>query len=537
MGSLPSDRASCRHWFLSRAFSAACRSVHSFWRSARISLAFRSREFRESVKLDQQLGAEVSGVEPRPAPQAVPQFGTAEDPRQGVVVRGGDRIELVVVAAGAPDAEREDRAGRGIDHLVRHVHVELLGVDLVEVVRAEREESRRNLVVHSLLGAPVRQQVARDLLTYELVERLVVVERADDVVAVPPCDRERKVPCPAHRVGIAHDIQPVPAPALAEPVGFEQPVHHPVVRPVTVVTEEVLKLLGRRRQAGQVQRCPPEQVFLPGIGGGSQPVLFQPSEHQLVDSAGRPRQIRRGRRLGFSGNLERPELPALVEVDRVLGDLNLDFTRVRRPHPDPFLEVCDHIFREAPAGRHLERAVIPESRQNEAALDIPGHHGMAALAALAYSVPRVQTEPAHAHLRLGGVACVAVRREDGANLRFEELDAFGSRRLSQDGEGGETSGYSYPRNAPNRHGISIVPTRPLNESFSVFCTVIASDGAVVAPQGDPSPRPTTHRSRSASAALALRRIRVDELGQDQVVQPCHQDPEEETVDESVGCPQ
>ena len=41
-----------------------------------------------------------------------------EEAGEGVVVGGGDGVELMVVAAGAGDGEAEEGFGKGIDHVV-----------------------------------------------------------------------------------------------------------------------------------------------------------------------------------------------------------------------------------------------------------------------------------------------------------------------------------------------------------------------------------------------------------------------------------
>jgi hypothetical protein len=128
---------------------------------------------------------------------------------QAVVVGGGDRVELVVVAAGTRDGERHRPLRHGVDPLVDRV----VGVHepLADGDEPERRQARR-VVLH------IGQKVRRDLLLEEQVVGLVGVERGDDVVAVGP--REGVVVLVlrllgAGRVGIARGVKPVPAPPLA----------------------------------------------------------------------------------------------------------------------------------------------------------------------------------------------------------------------------------------------------------------------------------------------------------------------------------
>ena len=68
---------------------------------------------------------------------------------------------------------------------------------------------------HALLQRRVRNQVARDLLARELVERFVVQERPQDVVAIRP-DGNGIVAVETAGVRVAHRIQPVHGLLLGE---------------------------------------------------------------------------------------------------------------------------------------------------------------------------------------------------------------------------------------------------------------------------------------------------------------------------------
>ena len=63
-------------------------------------------------------------------------------PGEGVVVALGDRVHLVVVAAGARDREPEEGARGRLDLLVDHVQHELPAVLGVVGLAAEGEEAR-----------------------------------------------------------------------------------------------------------------------------------------------------------------------------------------------------------------------------------------------------------------------------------------------------------------------------------------------------------------------------------------------------------
>src|SRR5207247_7457569 len=57
--------------------------------------------------------------------------------------------------------------------------------------------------------------ISGELLEYETVVRLVVIERADDVIPVTPGVPAVSVVFEAIGFGEPHDVEPMPAPALA----------------------------------------------------------------------------------------------------------------------------------------------------------------------------------------------------------------------------------------------------------------------------------------------------------------------------------
>ena len=111
--------------------------------------------------------------------------------------------------------------------------------------------SRLNPVATQRVGVAGDQLVAGELLHDEAVVGLVRVEAADDVVAVPPGVGPGLVELVAVGVGVAGQVEPVPAPALAVTRDGEQPVDDLLPR-----------LRGRRR--GRRRRSPP--------GSGGRPV-------------------------------------------------------------------------------------------------------------------------------------------------------------------------------------------------------------------------------------------------------------------------
>ncbi len=187
-----------------------------------------------------------------------------QDRLEPVVILLGDRLELVVVAAGALDRQPQERRA---DDLSRPLeHGVLVGADLVRVavalaraVLAVAEEMGRDQLIDRF-GRRARpataagQLVAGQLLADDSVERPVGVERADDVIAIAvgqrPVGIGAEVPV---GVGVARGIEPVLAPALAVPRAGQQAIDEPLVGVRARVVCERRDLRGRRRQAGQVE--------------------------------------------------------------------------------------------------------------------------------------------------------------------------------------------------------------------------------------------------------------------------------------------
>ena len=94
----------------------------------------------------------------------------------------GNGVEHVIVATGAADGEPQETLSRGPDDVVESV--ELRGPLVVGFVvpHAQPVEARCDEAFRS----SVLQFVSRNLLDDESIVRLVLVEGADDVVAVTP---------------------------------------------------------------------------------------------------------------------------------------------------------------------------------------------------------------------------------------------------------------------------------------------------------------------------------------------------------------
>src|SRR6185312_13778772 len=102
---------------------------------------------------------------------------------EAVVIALRNRIELVIVAARALDREAEQAAAGRRDQIVEVLVAAFRVVLLAERdARSRAQEAGRD----ERLVAPGLELVAGELFLEELVVRLVLVERANHVVAIAP---------------------------------------------------------------------------------------------------------------------------------------------------------------------------------------------------------------------------------------------------------------------------------------------------------------------------------------------------------------
>ena len=140
--------------------------------------------------------------------------GRGEDAVQGVVILNRNRVELMVVTAGARHGESEEGLGARVDALVD---------DVVRVVEALTDGEEAECGEARIVGRDARDAIGSELLDDELVVRLIVVQRVDDVIAIGPSVGETVVlekavalvDLEAAGIGVAGGIEPVAGPAFA----------------------------------------------------------------------------------------------------------------------------------------------------------------------------------------------------------------------------------------------------------------------------------------------------------------------------------
>ena len=144
-----------------------------------------------------------------------------EDGSQLVVVRLQDRVVTMIVALRAPNGHAHERRG---DNFERLGHDLVLGCGGVRAGAGAvgchpQKTGRGELVDLFRIQAGIRRRnhfIAGELFADKPIPRHVVVERADDVVAIAPCPAPLGVALGvALRVGVTGDVEPVASPALA----------------------------------------------------------------------------------------------------------------------------------------------------------------------------------------------------------------------------------------------------------------------------------------------------------------------------------
>ena len=133
-------------------------------------------------------------------------------------------IELVIVAARALQREAQERGACGSDHVVEFIGALLRGEHGIRALHfipwSAHDEAHCSVFTRLIAG---------DLIAHKGIERFVLVQRANDVVAVAPRVGSLDILFKPIRLREAHYIQPMPRPALAVAGGVEELVHQSFV--------------------------------------------------------------------------------------------------------------------------------------------------------------------------------------------------------------------------------------------------------------------------------------------------------------------
>ena len=308
------------------------------------------------------------------------ECGGRERRLHAVVVTCRDGVELVVVALGA--SQREPHEGRRCR--MRHVVEPLLpgngryrhaGV----LPRAHPQEARRQ----DGLRVAREQLIASNLLEHEAVVGLVVVERADDVIAITPGIGPLVVVREACRICVARHVKPVATPALAVTRRSQEAIHDFRERSFVAsgILDERFDLLGSGRQAGQVDRRATDQRRSVRARRRSQPGFGQLDAEERIHVA---------RRVDLADRTKRPQVRFLELVPIEVRDSRA--SGKGRPGVDPLADCRDRFIGQPSCGRHPEFTRMIERAVQQACACISRNDRRSSRPALHQSVSAPQVE-------------------------------------------------------------------------------------------------------------------------------------------------
>ena len=197
----------------------------------------------------------------------------------GIKVDLGNGVELMVVAAGAPNRQAKEGGTGDPYHVGQFVGPLLL-------------PEQRIFAAHDILGAShqktgggvLAQGVPGNLLEHELVVGLVLVECPNDIVAVVVGIGPLVVGLEAGAVGIAYDVQPMAGPAFTVTWVLENFFNQLLVGVLSCVRNESFYFLGCRNQSQHVQVHPANQNARGRLSRLLQSFFRKPFRNEFVDT-------------------------------------------------------------------------------------------------------------------------------------------------------------------------------------------------------------------------------------------------------------
>ena len=275
------------------------------------------------------------------------------------------------------------------------------------------------------------QFIAGKLLTEKLVDRLVLIERLKNIVAVMPgIGATGVVAAAAVALRIAGHVQPMSPPAYTKLRRTEQALHQPWPSLRRFVANERLHLGGGRRESDEVVGDPANQRLTPGPWREPESALGQALSDKGIDGCPdvEPAWPRHAR---FLHGLKSPVAQFLLGKADGVGILRLEangLCALRDPVPDDlFLIGCQFFW---PVRHFVRGNLLPQ----QAGLGVAGHNGLSGVAAGLHQVHQPDVKST-AFLFFFAVTMKTGGLEDRANicLKLERLGVGGgsARRCEQ----------------------------------------------------------------------------------------------------------
>ena len=212
------------------------------------------------------------------------EAGLSEGGDHAVVIIGADRIEFVVVAAGAghrkPEHGGADRADQVVQLLVSAAFPFLCR--LLGSKRTGSDKARRGDVILAL----VVNQIPGQLHAYELIVWQILIECLDDEIPIVKGAFAILVEGVAITFRKTRQVQPVASPALAETFTAQNFVHQfaPVLG--IFVIQEYLDLRPAWRKSGKSHVETTNRSCFRCLGSERDPFGLQLMQHELIDRVG-----------------------------------------------------------------------------------------------------------------------------------------------------------------------------------------------------------------------------------------------------------
>ena len=341
----------------------------------------------------------------------------------------GDRVEFVIVAAGAGDGHAEECAGGAADDFIESI---LAGEPFGFLVSSDLTWKQHGGGDKEAGGCVFGEDITGELLKDEAVPRSVFIEGADDIIAVGPGIFAGGIHFEAMRIGIANDVQPVLSPAFAVVGTGEQFIDQPGPCVRGGICDEAFDAFGGGQQTGENQRGAADECATIGRGILRQISVSERLRDVLVDGVGGGGEAKVGWWSLLAERLEGPVFKARV----VGGGTVVSGLRPVCAVGDPAFKELDFFAGQPWAFRgHLLVGVGgSQASQKFAGVRITGHDDRAAVAPLEKRGPGIQSESPLADV--GAVTAAAALLQKRPNLALEIRFIGRSRRA----EGGERGG-------------------------------------------------------------------------------------------------
>ena len=245
-----------------------------------------------------------------------------EEGEKAVVLPLRDRIELVVVTTGAADRQAQEQHRGGL-HPIGHILHAIFFRDgsPLEIDHVVAGKTGGDLLFERRAG----EQVARQLLNDELVERQIVVDGLDQPIAPRP-HVAMAVDAVAVRVGVAGRVEPLHGHPFAISRRGQQPIDESLVGARLLICQERPNFGDRRRQPGQVEAQATNQGAAIRFRCRLQPARFELGENETIDFVSHSLlMLHRGRRGPLRLEQRPVNLPRGPLVDPVRQEF--DFSR------------------------------------------------------------------------------------------------------------------------------------------------------------------------------------------------------------------